>query len=188
MLIGYLLIILFASLSYLIGFYEIYKNKYKPNLFTRSVWLALAFNNLFSVIKLHNQDVTLALAWVTLLGSLLIFGASLFKGDKQWSKNETIPAILLLVSLFIWIFSDIPILNLCIGLLAHLLGSIPTVIRVIKNPKSESVPFWALFAVASILGIFLVQNGSFKDYLFLGYFCVFDGSMTLLSLRKYWTK
>lgn len=177
-----------AGLSYLIGFYSILVNKYKPNLFTRIVWLALAVNNLISVIGLHNQKATIVLAWVTLAGSLLIFLGSIYNGEKVWTRNETISSVLLVVSLLLWIFTDIPILNLCIGLIAHFLGSIPTVVRVIKKPESENIPFWFFFAAASLLAMTVINLGNIKDYLFAIYFCIFDGSMTLLSLRKYLKK
>lgn len=179
------LIAIFAGLSYLIGFYAILQNKYRPNLFTRIVWLALAVNNLISVVNLHNQKATIVLALVTLAGSILMFLGSIYRGEKVWTKNETVPSVLLGISLLLWIFTDIPILNLCIGLVAHFLGSIPTVVRVIKNPESENMPFWLFFAVASIIALSVTSLGSIKDYLFAIYFCIFDGSMALLSLRKY---
>jgi hypothetical protein len=55
-----------ALISYLIGFYAIFKNGYRPNLFTRIVWLGLALNNFVSVIKLGNQSSTISLALITL--------------------------------------------------------------------------------------------------------------------------
>src|SRR3990167_157417 len=134
-----------ASVSYLIGFYAILWGVYRPNLFTRTVFLCIALNNLASVIKLENETSTLVLAWVTLLGSLLIFlGSIIFKGERFWGKNEIISTVLLIISILIWISTDIPLINLSIGLIAHSIGSLPTVIRVIKKPESENIPFWLL--------------------------------------------
>ncbi len=184
-----LAILIFASASYLIGFWAILKKGYRPNLFTRVVFLCLALNNLASVIKLDNQYSTLVLAWVTFLGSLLIFfGSILFKGERLWSKNETVSTVLLIISFLFWIFTDIPLINLSIGLITHLLGSLPTVVRVIKKPESENIPFWLLFAIASIITLLSTHSGNIKDYLFAIYFCIFDSAMTILAFRKYLTK
>ena len=181
------MILLFAGTSYLIGFYAILKKGYRPNLFTRIVFLCLAINNLASVINLHNQYSTLVLAWVAFVGSLLIFlGATIFKGDRLWGRNETISTVLLIFSLLFWIFTDIPLVNLSIGLIAHLLGSLPTVARVVKRPESENVPFWLLFALASIVTLLSTDGGNVKDYIFAAYFCFFDGALTILALRKFW--
>lgn len=184
-----LAILLFAGISYLIGFHAILKKGYRPNLFTRVVFLCLSVNNLASVISLHNQYSILVLAWVTFAGSLLIFlGAIIFKGERLWSRSETISTVFLIISFLFWIFTDIPLINLSIGLIAHLLGSLPTVTRVIKKPESENIPFWLLFAIASIITLLSTHSGNIKDYLFAIYFCIFDGTLAVLAFRKYWYK
>lgn len=184
-----LAILLLAGASYLIGFHAILKKGYRPNLFTRIVFLCLSINNIASVIILQNQYSTLVLAWVTFVGSLLIFfGAIIFKGERLWGKSETISTTLLIISLLFWVLTDIPVINLSIGLIAHLLGSLPTVVRVIKKPESENIPFWLLFAIASIITLFSTHGGNIKDYLFAIYFCIFDSALAILAFRKYWYK
>ncbi len=185
----YILIGLLASASYLIGFKAIFRGGYRPNLFTRTVFLCLAVNNLASVLKLGNQVSTTVLAWVTLLGSLLVFVGAIFRrAENLWGKTETISTILLIISFILWVFTDIPVLNLFIGLIAHSIGSLPTVVRAIKKPESENIPFWGLFALASIVALLSTTGHNFKDYLFVTYFCIFDSGMTILALRKYFKK
>ncbi len=179
------LIVIFACISYWMGFSAMFKKGYKPNLFSRFVWFGLALNNAVSVISLHNQTSTVILATITFLGSLLIFIGSLLKGERVWHIGETISAIFLVVSLLIWIFTRMPILNLSIGLIAHFIGSIPTVIRVINDPKTENIPFWFFFDLASFLTLFSIHTGIAKDYIFALYFFVFDGIVLLLCLRRY---
>ncbi len=185
MILTNILIGVFASVSYFLGFSAIIKKQYKPNLFSRFVWLGLALNNVISVIVLNNQLATVVLASITLFGSLLIFLGSIFLGERFWGKGESVSTICLVVLLFIWIFADIPLLNLSIGLLAHFLGSIPTLIRVFKDPKSEDLSFWLFFALASLITFFSISKNEIKDYLFAVYFCLFDGGVVLLCLRKY---
>ncbi len=184
-MISLIFIGIFAEVSYLIGFLAVLKKSYRPNLFSRIVWLGLALNTLVSVMKLHNQTPTLTLAWVMFLGSLLICIASIFYGDRIFKKNEIIASALLIISLIFWFVIDFPLLNLLISLLAHLIGSIPTVVRVVKNPESENVPFWFFFALASVIGIFSTTNHGFGGYIYLLYYAIFDTGMTLLSARQY---
>jgi hypothetical protein len=185
----YIVIAVLASLSYLLGFFAILKPEYHPNVFSRTVWLVLALNNLVSVVKLSSGTSTSILAWVTLFGSLLIFlGAIFIRGERLWGRSETISSMLLGISLLIWIFTDIPFINLCIGLIAHCIGSIPTLVRVFKKPQSENIPFWIFFALASIITFLSTHSDNPKDYLFAAYFCIFDSTMTVLAFRKYFTK
>lgn len=179
-------ILLFAGASYLIGFHAIFESGYRPKLFTRIVFLLLALNNLASVIKLGTQSSTVVLAWVGFFGSLLILiGALIFKGERLWGTSERVAAVLLVASLLVWIFTDIPIINLLIGLIAHFIGSLPTLTRVVRQPESENVPFWLLFAIASVITLLSTSGGNVKDYVYAIYFCLFDGALTLLSARKY---
>jgi hypothetical protein len=184
--LGVLLVILFAGSSYLVGFYAVVKGKYKPNAFTRVVFLFLSVNNLISVINLDNQVSAKSLAWVIFLGSLLTFFSSVFvKGQKYWSLVETFSSILLFISLLIWIFVDIPMVNLLFGLFAHLIGSIPTFSRVLKDPTSENIPFWGLFALGSFIALFSIKGGEISDYIFVIYFCIFDTVLVLLAARRF---
>jgi uncharacterized membrane protein len=149
----YFLIGLFSSLSYLVGFISILRKKYQPKLFSRIVWLALSINNLISVLLLSMGMETRILAWVTFLGSALIFIGSLTYLKYDFGLAEKIAAALLLISGLIWITTDIPLLNLFIGLIAHFIGSIPTLVRVIKKPEEENFSFWFFFFFRKCAGI-----------------------------------
>ena len=179
-------IIILALASYAFGIYAIIKKTYKPNLFSRVVWLALGVNSLFTVIQLQNNKATLAIAWVAAFGSFLIFLGSLFsKGNRIFARNEIIASVLLVISLIIWLVADVPIINLSIGLIAHFVGSLPTLIRVIHKPSEENVLFWLFFALASLLAFIVTPKDSLKEYMYVLYYVIFDGGMTLLSLRQY---
>ena len=110
----------------------------------------------------------------------------MFKSERLWGVNETISTVLLVISFLFWFFTDVPIVNLSIGLIAHLLGSLPTVVRVVKKPESENAPFWLFFALASIITLLSTHGGNLKDYVFATYFCIFDGTLAVLAFRKYW--
>ena len=184
----YFLIGLFSSLSYLVGFISILRKKYQPKLFSRIVWLALSINNLISVLLLSMGMETHILAWVTFLGSALIFIGSLTYLKYDFGLAEKIAAALLLISGLIWITTDIPLLNLFIGLIAHFIGSIPTLVRVIKKPEEENFSFWFLFFLGSVLALLVADTSVIKSYIFVLYFASFDGIMALCTSRKFFIK
>jgi hypothetical protein len=184
----YFLIGLFSSLSYLVGFISILRKKYQPKLFSRIVWLALSINNLISVLLLSMGMETHILAWVTFLGSALIFIGSLTYLKYDFGLAEKIAAALLLISGLIWITTDIPLLNLFIGLIAHFIGSIPTLVRVIKKPEEENFSFWFFFFLGSVLALLVADTSVIKSYIFVLYFASFDGIMALCTSRKFFIK
>ena len=51
------------------------------------------------------------------------------------------------------------------------------------NPGSESTGFWSLFFIASMLSLVLDWGQPVVMLLFPLYFVLFDGLMTVLSLR-----
>lgn len=184
----YFLIGLFSSLSYLVGFISILRKKYQPKLFSRIVWLALSINNLISVLLLSIGMETRILAWVTFLGSALIFIGSLTHLKYDFGLAEKIAAALLAISGLIWITTDIPLFNLFIGLIAHFIGSIPTLVRVIKKPEEENFSFWFFFFLGSVLALLVADTSVIKSYIFVLYFASFDGIMALFTSRKFFIK
>jgi len=180
----FVLITVFGSSSYIAGITQILRNKYKPNVFSRVVWLLLAVNSYAAVTFSHSSSSSKLLALIFLIGNALICLLSFWKGAYSLGRLEYICLILLAISGLIWILFDVPLVNLGIGLIAHFVGALPTYKRVWRNGSSESAAFWSLFCIASLLSIFAANTLSIKEVLFPIYFTLFDGSMTVLSLRK----
>lgn len=183
-----LIIALFVIASYAIGSRSIFKNKYKPSIYSRVIWLLLAINNLASVVLLKNNFSVLILAGLGLLGNLMILLLSVKKSQKTFGRTEIISTALLSLSLLIWIFTRLPILNLTIGLITHFIGGVPTYKKVINNPRDEDILFWFFFFMASLLAFLNIDRTNFSSYLYPLYFVLFDGLMTILSARRYLNK
>jgi len=127
---------------------------------------------------------SILLGSIFLLGNITICILSFHKGVREFGKIEIYTLILLLISILIWIFFDAPLVNLLISLFAHFIGGMPTYKRVWINPKTESFGFWSLFFVSSFLSVLISDFTSIKAIVFPLYFMIFDGVMTLLTLRK----
>lgn len=182
------LILLFGSASYIIGAVQILRNSYKPNVFSRIVWLLLAVNSYAAILVSHSSSSSKLLSLIFLVGNTTICLLSFWKGTRTFGVLEYVCLGLLALSGLVWLVFNAPLVNLAIGLAAHFIGALPTYKRVWRNGSSESAAFWSLFCVASLLSIFDAGNSSIKDILFPIYFTLFDGSMTVLSLRRRSTK
>lgn len=183
----YILIIIFASASYIIGANSIYQNKYYPSVYTRIIWMLTSLNSTASVILLKNSFSVILLAVIGLIGSLLILILSLKKSKKIFGLIEIISTILLVMSLALWIFTKLPILNLTIGILIIYIGGIPTLIKVIKDPKDENLSLWLFFGIASILSLIGAEKSHISNYLYPLAITIFESVMTLLCLRRFLT-
>lgn len=180
----YILIILFGSASYIVGMWQVVRGSYRPNVFSRVVWLLLAVNSYAGVVLSKGSAASILLATVFLLGNLGICILSFWKGTYKMGTLEYICLALLVISGLVWMVYSAPLINLVIGLLAHLIGALPTYKKVWDDASSENTSFWSLFFIASLLSIFASAGDSIREIIFPIYFTLFDGSMTVLSMRK----
>jgi hypothetical protein len=177
------LITLFALLSYIIGTSEVLKGNFTPSIYSRIIWLLLAINSFVGVYQ-TSQGGTFILATVFLIGNAAICIASFKNGSLAFGKMEKFCSLMLLVCAITWIFSDLPLLSLFVSLFAHFVGGIPTLHKTWANPKAESLYFWALFFIASLLSVINDCQASWSGLVFSLYYTCFDGLMCLLCLRS----
>lgn len=179
----YLLILLFGVLSYAVGIKRMLNGKYKPNTFSRIIWLLLSINSFAGVWLGGGSDGSIVLAGLLLAGNVAMCTVSLRKGVWEFGLLEKFCLTLLAISGLIWIFFDAPLVNLIISLTAHFIGALPTYRRVIKRSDSEDAAFWILFAISS--GLSVVANGRVEVSAIILplYYVLFDLSIFVLTLR-----
>ena len=76
----FILILLFGSLSYIAGSIQILRNKYRPNVFSRVVWLLLATNTYAAILVSNSSSSSKLLGLIFLIGNALICLLSFWKG------------------------------------------------------------------------------------------------------------
>ena len=184
MVVSNILILLFTVASYFFGAKAIVENRYRPNVFSRIIWLLVALNGLASVILLKNSSSIILFAVLGFLGSFLIFVLSL-REKASFGLIELISTVLLLLSLALWFFVRIPFLNLTIGLVITFIGGVPTYIKALKDPYDENIPFWLFFTLASLVTLYNSDRSTLSGYLFPLYFLITNAGMTLLCLRRF---
>lgn len=180
----YLLILLLGIASYASGLSQMLRGKYAPSVFSRLVWLLLACISFAGVIGSSGSRASILLAGILLAGNAAICLVSFWKGSRDFGKLEIFCLVLLGVSALVWWLFNAPLVSLCISLLAHLIGALPTYKRVWADSGSESTLFWFFFFAASLLSIFASAGSSLAAIALPVYFTLFDGSLFVLALRK----
>jgi hypothetical protein len=179
------LITLLALLSYTVGVRSVLGGAYKPSIYSRFIWFLLSVNSLAGVIALRNGIGTIALAGVQALGSMAMLIAAWRYSVREFGKVEKACTALLALSGIAWVVIRMPIVNVLISLVAHLIGGLPTLARARRRPESEDFLFWLSFAIASVLAFATANKADFRAYVYALYFAAFDGAMTILSARRY---
>lgn len=180
----FILILLLGIATYVSAIIQMRLGQYSPSFFSRGVWLLLGVNSFAGVALSGGSASSKLLAATALIGNVAVFVVSYKKGSRDFGPTEKISLGLFLASCFIWILSNAPIINLILSLIAHFIGGIPTIRRVLERPGSEKALHWYFFFMASILTIFNSDHRTFRTILFPLYFMLFDGMVVLLANRR----
>lgn len=157
------------------GFYYLYetiRGKTQPN---RITWLLWGLLPMITFVAQRVQGVE-GLSWVSFAAGftpLLVVAAS-FLNKKAYWKTQPLDYALMgaaLLGVILWAITKEPNLAILFALLADIFASIPTIIKSLKHPETES---WVAYAISSVgfgvailaVPVFNFQNSAFVIYLF----------------------
>jgi hypothetical protein len=180
----YVVIAALGIACYTIGVIQILRGKFRPSVFSRMVWFLLSLVSFLGVLASQGTSSSILMAGLAFLGCTLIFTLSFWKGSKTFGKLEYICLALLVLSVLVWVIFQSPLASLLVTIFADLVGGIPTLQKVWKNPSSESVAFWGLFALAGLLSLLDSYGSPWTTFVFPLYIVLFDGIVFFLCLRK----
>lgn len=178
------LIIFFGVSTYVVGASQVFRGTYAPSVFSRVVWLLLAINSFAGVVASNSTQASIVLAGIFLIGNVVMCGMSFWKGTHEIGALEYICMGLLAISVSIWFLFDAPLVSLAVSLFAHFVGGLPTYRRAWLDPESESIAFWWLFFMASVLSVIASWGNPWTLIILPLYFTIFEGSMVMLTMRK----
>jgi hypothetical protein len=127
-------------------------------------------------------------AWVTLAlsaGPLLIFVVSLTKG-RRWKVGpfDILCGASAGIGIVLWQITSDPVMAIIFGILADILGGIPTIIKSYKVPGSEKATPYLLSVCSMVLTLATIQSWRFVDYAFPVYILLINVLLfVLISTR-----
>lgn len=172
----------------LIAFYPyargIIQGVVKPHVFSWVIWGATTFVVFLAQLDAHGGVG----AWpIGVSGSITIVIAILAyvrRADITITKTDWLFFVVAMSSLPLWYLTSDPVWAVVVLTFVDLLGFGPTVRKVNANPYSESLLFFALFAVRNSLVVMAVENYSVATVLFPATIAV--ACVLLMALIVYW--
>ena len=158
--------------------------KAKPNALTWLLWgitPAITLVAALSVQETSNLVVTAALA----LSPLIVSVVAVWKDKRslKFDKFNTACAVLAVVGIALWYFTNNPSLAILLAILADFVSSLPTVVKAKKQPTSEYPPTYIMSAIAMLLALLTIPSWTFINASFMIY--VFVLNMIIANLSTF---
>lgn len=132
----------------------------KPHVFSWVIWAVTTLVVFFAQLEDHGG----AGAWPTglagLISALIAVIAWMKQGDVRITRADWGFFIAALASLPVWYLTRNPLWAVVILTLIDVLGFGPTVAKVYREPRSESVVFYALYTVRNLVSVPALEHYS----------------------------
>lgn len=157
-------IITFAA--FLPYIHSILRGTVRPHVFSWVIW---ALTTLIVFFAQWNAKGGIG-AWpIGISGCITLFVAALairHRGDVQIRRSDIAFFLLAISSLPLWFITQNPLSAVVILTIVDLMGFAPTFNKAYHAPHSESISFYALFAIRNILVLFALEQYSTTTVLF----------------------
>jgi hypothetical protein len=161
------------------------KGSVRPNPIT---WLFWGLTPLIAFLaQVHGGFTPASLATLALsIGPLLIFVIALTK-KRRWRLGlfDILCGVSAAVGLVLWQITNDPLLALTFGILADILGGLPTVYKAYIRPQTEKALPYILSAFSMIVTMMTLHNWSYLQAGFPVYiFCINALIASLIIMRR----
>jgi len=173
-----------------IGFYSYIKNtlsgQTKPN---KVMWLMSSVPLLIGTFAALSVGVTWAIlpAFIGGFGSFLIFLLSFVNKKSYWKLEffDYLCGFLSLLALILWAITKQPVIAIIFAILSDFSAGLPTLIKMIKYPETESAGPFGAGLFNALTGFFAIKSWVFSQYIFSVYLVLVNISF-LIGI--YWKK
>ena len=162
---------------------SIYRKESNPHVLS---WLGWAFITLIGSLAMIDSGSK----WSTLFifansfSCFTIATYSIYKKVGVWSTTiyDFLFFGLGILGIILWQTLDLPIAAIFLSVTADVFFSIPTLVKIYKNPKSENYVAWIPYCIAGIFGVLAISRLTLSEILYPTYVCVINIVMLLMIL------
>ncbi|PID32765.1 hypothetical protein CR956_00745 [Candidatus Saccharibacteria bacterium] len=174
---GYVSFVLMISsgVPYLL---ELFRGKVKPERVSWFVWLLLGVVYLWSAIIEGGAVLFTASA---LIGPVLIFLLSFKYGVGGKNSVDMVMLVLALGAIGLMITTDDSFWSIVMALVADAIAGVLTIVKLHKDPSSESRLAWTLSATSSLFAIISLQTFTFESLAFPVYLLIFATYLAIFA-------
>ncbi len=162
--------VIFSVVAGLVGFLpylgDVFYRKTKPHVYT---WLIWAITQGTATLGIYyggggwgGLELTIGTIFV-----IVIFLFSLKDGTKNITKSDTIILIMAFVAILFWWQLKQPVLSVVLVSTIDIFGYIPTFRKTYKDPWSETLTTWIIFALSNIFAILALSEYNFLTVTYL---------------------
>jgi hypothetical protein len=164
--------------------YVIYtvRGKIKPHPFSWLLWGILGGVSLVTYYAVGARD-TLPLAVVSFVGPSLLFFLSIRYWSGGFSRFDYLCLLFSGVAILVYIIFRQAAVALTINLVGDLLAAFPTIRKTYRDPGSENMSTWLLFALSAVLSLVAIDRFTYGVVILPLYLALFEIGMCLLVLR-----
>ena len=181
MLLGILSGLVFAggNIPYIL---EIRKGTIRPNLASWVGWFSLlVIGSVAQIAEGASWSVLLLIGGAIGDGITTYF---VFKyGYTKFSFLDKTCLFLGALGIFLWFVTSEPLIALALVILADFTVAVPTIVKTFKDPSSEPILGWLLFASGSLIAVGATNQFNFNNLAYPIALALLNGSILLLALR-----
>lgn len=162
---------------------DVIKGKTRPE---RMTWFILSLLGIIAFVSQIQAGASWSLVFSGLdtLGSLTVFALSLWHGVGGLSKLDLLALAIATFGVIVSFISKDPLAAIIGVILADLSGMALTIIKVWKDPKSETTISWLLFATAGMFGLFTIKEWTPGIYIYPLYLVLANYSVPVIQLVR----
>jgi hypothetical protein len=136
--------------------WAIWQGKTRPNRVTWWIWTIVGIIIAFSY-RASGAESTMWVPITYVIGPFCTALLAIKFGADGWTKLDTICLIGVGIGLILWRVYRSPQLTLGLNIGIDFLGALPTIRKSIRDPYSEDLFAWLLFAIANIINLLAVD-------------------------------
>jgi hypothetical protein len=161
----------------------IVRREARPSAATWLIWTAVG-TVLGASHFASGARASLGLAAVYVLGPLVTAVLALKYGERGWTRLEIGCLAGALLSLPLWALTGSPLVALGLNIFIDLLGAVPTIRKVWRDPASEHRLSWILFFLGNAVNLLAVESWTLGGAGYPAYLAFITFTMSVLVLRQ----
>jgi general stress protein CsbA len=178
------LVLLLGNIPYVLS---IRRGDTKPNRVTWGIWTTIGLILLGSSYSSGATNTLWLLVSIVVSQSIITFYAFKY-GRGKWQKLDRLCLVGAGLSLLLWLLSGSPLVAILMNTTMDMLGAVPTISKIYRDPDSEDLLFWSMSFTSAVLNLFAIEHFSLSFVVFPIYLFILNVIILVLITRPKWSK
>ena len=162
---------------------DIFAGKTKPHLYTWIIWTLTWGTALVALLYAGGKFGSIVMI-VGMILVLWVLGLCFKHGTKNITKSDTVTLILALLAIVAWWQLKDPTISVIMVTAIDGLGYIPTFRKTYQEPYSETMFFWFIMAVVTLLSMLANAEYNFLTMFYLGVVTAANITVAMIILLR----